>query len=114
MDRKKLPKVLSDIARIAGIEKAIRISRELGGHRFWMSGKVSERHCLIGYLSGDELRALSRAYEGQQVEIPTSGLRKRYRIAELLEQGLSAGAIAREVKVTRRWVRQVRKDLGQE
>ena len=77
-----------------------------------MSGKVTSRHCLVGYLSGEELEEFSKAYEGQQVEIPTSGLRKRHRIAELLKQGSAVGAIAREVKVTRRWVRQVRKELA--
>lgn len=112
-DYSHLPKLLAEIAEVAGLGAALLVARERGGDRasFPAAAQVSPGnwlHDLVGREAALKIadRFTSRGSIELEVPLGPEGARSRSRDAlyRMMTEGRSSGEIARTLGITRRTV----------
>ena len=96
-----------ELVAILGEEATSEILRTLGGQVVY----VPKCGPLVDAIGGPAMKALCEQFAGMTLALPACGSSKKERVIELLEAGLRPAAVAREVRVSERWVRQVKSDV---
>lgn len=106
---------LYGLSELIGLSKAMMLVETYGGTPLYVPQTVSDDHKLALLIGLDAAKELAKAYPGETIPIPLSitgdhamqAARRRQRIRELKEKGLSHTQIARELRTTDRTVRKV-------
>ena len=109
------PHVMKRIARVVGEAATLRLVAHCGGlDRSWVPVHPRPDHPWAQVLGFEALRALSEAMGGERVYVPRGTFRnlKKAQIIDLMDQGLSARAVALELGCTERWVQVVRAEIA--
>jgi DNA-binding NarL/FixJ family response regulator len=118
-----LPKLLAEIAEVAGLGAALLVAREKGGGRasFPAMAQVAPGnwlHDLVGEEAALKIadRFTSRGSIELEVPLGPEGARSRSRDAlyRMIAEGKSSGEIARVLRITRRTVVRNRRRLREE
>lgn len=109
---RELPGVLREIAEVVGVEAAVRIADLRGGARVNIPSRVTPDCWLSLAVGEDKAKALSRHFTSGYTSIeilvplgPTGARAEQAReIERLLNEGLSGGQIARQLRISHRTV----------
>lgn len=107
-----LPGVLREVAEVAGVDAALRIADLRGGARVTIPSRVTPDCWLSLAVGKDKAQALSRHFTSGYTSIeilvplgPTGARAEQARAIErLLNEGLSGGQIARQLRISDRTV----------
>ncbi len=80
----------------------------MGGETVYVPHRPKSDHPLAGHIGMHAFAALCQACKGEYVALPSSRLGERHHlIRDLLARGCSQRSIARQLKITERYVRKV-------
>ncbi len=104
-----LPPLLAEIAEVAGLDAALAMADARGGSRITIPARPRPDHWLVQAVGVDAAKLIADHFRvgnsGLIVELPVgptgAAASTRRRIDDLLQQGVSADRIAREVRVHR-------------
>lgn len=112
MQHEDLPRLLADIAGVAGRAAALRLAGEFGGAELYIPRRMEPDHPVVRAVGGEAADWLSEWYGGGYVLVPlgpaTTYRRQRGRIRELIAAGLPNSQIARRLKCHVRTVQRER------
>ncbi len=106
----ELPWIYRQIADAAGIDAVRGLAGARAGQRIYVPKTTAASHWLVEAMGEAGAAALCSLYAGEQIDLPPkpfdeNSLKARARrIAEAIDDGLSANAIARAEGTTRRTV----------
>lgn len=116
----ELPELLALVAEGPGLAAALTLVTQLGGQRIYVEKSPREQHRLARLLGLELAQFLSKHYGGEFIEVPTGrsltgpAVARRMAVARAAgTDGKSNNALAAELKVTRRWIIQLRRNLKQ-
>lgn len=113
-----LPALPAEVAEIAGMEAALRLTDRYGGTRVYVPGaaRLDDRHPLVVLLGRKAAVAISERWQGLFIEVPRAeSLRKSIRNAEIRRRyaaGESSARLARSFEMTQRGIWMVLKGEG--
>lgn len=104
---------LSDIAELCGTQVMWKIWQNYAGGQIYIPVKYDENHKLATILTQEEFKLLIKYFGGIKEDIATQDIQdsKKAKINALIEEGLTTTQIAKEVKCSQRWVRNVKNDV---
>lgn len=106
--KRRLPRLLQEIASFVGVREAYALANTFGGTRIEFTERGSRRLTLEKLIGVENAAVLHSEFGGEEVSIPKAdGLTLLLRNRDLLrrwENGESAGALARRFQLTERQV----------
>lgn len=103
-----MPPVLQQIAEIAGPEAAVRVARELGGRRIYVTPRPGPRNPLMRLLGRPIATAISERLGSGDLEVPSARpLLNWYSARRLRRAGWTTRMIAQRLNLTERRIRQL-------
>lgn len=117
MNHSWLPKVLAEIAEVAGLDAALQLAQTRGGTEIYIPAACGPDHWLTQAVGQDAAQAICRHFAGAgpgiRLELPLgptgSAARARRTIDRLIAEGRSEREIALAVGCTGRTVRRRRR-----
>lgn len=112
MTREMWPSVLCELAELIGEELTLELARREGGlDHIYIPYTHTTEHPWAVVVGEDAWRKIVGAWGGQRIDLPRGMFLqpKKLAILELVEQGLTNRAIARQVGVSAHYVRYVRR-----
>ena len=115
-----LPGILQDIAKVAGVEAALKVGAEKGGREVYFLGlkSISHDYWLVDLVGKDAAVKITEALfcdRGAHVDVPRGPTSPQaecwLRMRERIFAGMTDGVIARELGVHERTVYRMRVDL---
>lgn len=107
-----IPTSLADVAEVCGNRAALALLAHFEGLDLYFPHNPTPDHPIIKALGEKDGQAVCHHLAGETVTIPLRSAQKRKaRIRELHHAGYSTARIAREMKMTQRWVRMVVRTL---
>ncbi len=101
----RLPEVLREVADLAGIEVAVALARTFGGRRRYFPKVPAPDHPVAKALGLRAARLICGRMGGQEITIPRSTIFLNwYDARRLRRDGLSAGEIAKRLRLSERTV----------
>lgn len=106
-----LPPLLAELAEVIPLQAALKLSDHYGGTRLYIPGVPAPESGLVALLGPRTVRALSRRYGGETLEVPRSAALKRSLRNEELRHRRAAGesvtTLVRRFGLTARQVRNI-------
>ena len=108
VERDWLPPLLREIEEVAGLEAALRICQRWGGSRLFVPRSPGPDHPIVREIGAEAAGRLCGHFAGEELTVPLgAGILRRLRNREIIARyraGESAGSIARDMRMTERWV----------
>ena len=111
----QIPALLAEIAELCDRQAAMRLLAEFGGQRIYIPKNPGARSPLVGAVGAAFAQKIAAHYGGDYIEVPSANparARARRIARAVAESNASANDLAREHKVTRRWVNKLRARFG--
>jgi hypothetical protein len=110
-----LPDGLQRIADLVGLEKAMYLASKQGGlTNVYIPQSPNTQHAWRALLGDDAWKKVCQAFGGQRIHLPLGSHAdlKKVAILDLAEQGLNNRQIALQLRVSERYVYQLRSSIG--
>ena len=108
LDEDLLPPSLREMTEAVGVRTTLAVVEHWGGTRLCVPHKVDGQHPLVRCLGETAARALVETYRGETLQIPRAAAALRealyQQITREYDNGVTAAELAREHRVTERWI----------
>ncbi len=99
---------LDSMKMLLGYDKALKLSCDFGGKRIEIPYKVGEHAPLAESIGLDAAKKIAHVYGGMRFYVPVTA-KKKQRILDMSQDGVSASKIAEALYCSERYVRKVRR-----